>query len=139
MSASFCVKETAMISQELSSELHEALVQERDRLQREIANLQGEINREAFDDADWDNADQHPADEGTELFEKEKDLAVRATLSRQLDEVNVALGKFENGTYGICETCGKPIDERRLRAFPAATHDVEHQAEIDRAEGRVQA
>lgn len=128
-----------MISQELSSELHESLIQERDRLRREIANLRGEVNTEAFDDADWDNFDQHPADEGSELFEKEKDLAVVATLSRQLDEVNVALGRFENGTYGICEMCGKPIDERRLRAFPAATHDVECQAKIDRAEGAVQA
>jgi RNA polymerase-binding transcription factor DksA len=71
------------------------------------------------------------------MFEREKNLTVRATLQRQLDEVNIALQKFDNGTYGVCETCGKPIDERRLRAFPAATHDVEHQAEIDRMQGRV--
>lgn len=127
-----------MISQELSGELHEALLQERDRLQQEIDNLQEGISADTFQERDWDAVDQHPADEGSEMFEREKNLAVRATLSRQLDEVNVALGRFDNGTYGICETCGKPIDERRLRAFPAATHDVECQAKIDRAEGQVQ-
>jgi RNA polymerase-binding transcription factor DksA len=128
-----------MISQELSSELHQALLEEQSRLQQEITNLQEGISGETFEEQDWDVADQHPADEGSEMFEREKNMAVRATLSRQLDEVNVALQKFDNGTYGICEMCGKPIDERRLRAFPAATHDVECQAKIDRAEGRVQA
>lgn len=128
-----------MVSQELADKLHQQLIAEKERLKREIDTLQGGISADNFDEAGTDAADQHPADEGSELFEREKNLAVQATLMRQLDEVNVALQKFENGTYGMCETCGRPIDERRLRAFPAATHDVQHQAEIDRAQGRVQA
>jgi RNA polymerase-binding transcription factor DksA len=128
-----------MVSQELADELHQQLIAEKERLKREIDTLQGGISADNFDEAGMDAADQHPADEGSELFEREKNLAVQATLMRQLGEVNVALQKFENGTYGMCETCGRPIDERRLRAFPAATHDVQHQAEIDRAQGRVQA
>jgi RNA polymerase-binding transcription factor DksA len=128
-----------MISKELLNELHEQLVQEKSRLQREIDNLQEGINAGTYDIEGMDSVDQHPADEGTELFEREKNLAVQSTLSRELDEVNIALQKFEDGTYGVCEMCGKPIDERRLRAFPAATHDVECQAKIDRAQGRVHA
>ena len=128
-----------MISKELSDELHEQLMQEKSRLQREIENLQEGINAGTYDIEGMDSVDQHPADEGTELFEREKNLAVQSTLSRELDEVNIALQKFEDGTYGTCEMCGKPIDERRLRAFPAATHDVECQAKIDRARGRVHA
>jgi RNA polymerase-binding transcription factor DksA len=131
------VKETIMISEQLSNELHGQLLQERDRLRTEIDNLQEGISADTFDEEGQDAVDQHPADEGSEMFEREKNLTVRATLQRQLDEVNIALQKFDNGTYGVCETCGKPIDERRLRAFPAATHDVEHQAEIDRMQGRV--
>jgi RNA polymerase-binding transcription factor DksA len=131
------VKETIMISEQLSNELHGQLLKERDRLRTEIDNLQEGISADTFDEAGQDAVDQHPADEGSEMFEREKNLTVRATLQRQLDEVNIALQKFDNGTYGVCETCGKPIDERRLRAFPAATHDVEHQAEIDRMQGRV--
>lgn len=126
-----------MISEQLSNELHGQLLQERDRLRTEIDNLQEGISADTFDEEGQDAVDQHPADEGSEMFEREKNLTVRATLQRQLDEVNIALQKFDNGTYGVCETCGKPIDERRLRAFPAATHDVEHQAEIDRMQGRV--
>jgi RNA polymerase-binding transcription factor DksA len=131
------VKETIMISEQLSNELHGQLLKERDRLRTEIDNLQEGISADTFDEEGQDAVDQHPADEGSEMFEREKNLTVRATLQRQLDEVNIALQKFDNGTYGVCETCGKPIDERRLRAFPAATHDVEHQAEIDRMQGRV--
>lgn len=126
-----------MISEQLSNELHGQLLKERDRLRTEIDNLQEGISADTFDEEGQDAVDQHPADEGSEMFEREKNLTVRATLQRQLDEVNIALQKFDNGTYGVCETCGKPIDERRLRAFPAATHDVEHQAEIDRMQGRV--
>ncbi len=128
-----------MISKELSNQLHEALVQEKSRLKREIGNLQEGVNAGTYDLEGMDAVDQHPADEGSELFEREKDLAVQSTLMRELDEVNIALKKFDDGTYGICEMCGKPIDERRLRAFPAATHDVECQAKIDRAQGRVHA
>lgn len=128
-----------MISKELSNELHEQLIQEKSRLQREIGNLQEGINAGTYDIEGMDSVDQHPADEGSELFEREKDLAVQSTLSRELDEVNIALQKFENGTYGECEMCGRPIDERRLRAFPAATHDIECQAKIDRAQGQVRA
>lgn len=128
-----------MISKELSDELHESLLQEKSRLQREIDNLQEGIKAGTFDNEGMDSVDQHPADEGSELFEREKNLAVQSTLSRELDQVNIALHKFEEGTYGICEMCGKPIDERRLRAFPAATHDVECQAKIDRAQNQVRA
>lgn len=126
-----------MISKELADELHESLLQERSRLQGEIANLQEGINAGTYDNEGMDSVDQHPADEGSELFEREKDLAVQGTLARELDEVNIALQKFENGTYGTCEMCGKPIDERRLRAFPAAIRDVECQAKFDRAQGQV--
>lgn len=128
-----------MISKELSKELHESLVQEKSRLQREIGGLQEGISAGTYDIEGMDSVDQHPADEGSELFEREKNLAVQSTLTRELDEVNIALQKFEDGTYGVCEICGKPIDERRLRAFPAATHDVECQAKIDRAQGQVHA
>lgn len=128
-----------MISPELAQELHESLLQEKQRLEREIQNLQPGISADTFDAEGMDSVDQHPADEGSELFEREKNMAVSATLSRELDEVNIALQKFDNGTYGLCEMCGKPIDERRLKAFPAATHDVECQAKIDRMEGRVHA
>jgi DnaK suppressor protein len=115
-----------MVSQDLSTELHEQLLAEQQRLQTEISNISNEgIRSDVFWGDENDNVDQHPADDGSELFEREKNLAIQRTLERSLDEVNQALAKFDQGTYGICESCGKPISEKRLRAMPAATLCIE--------------
>lgn len=65
--------------------------------------------------------DNHPADLGTEMFEREKDLGLRSNATRRLREIDIALERMAAGTYGICEECGGPIDEARLEAFPSAT------------------
>ncbi|HEX6508201.1 MAG TPA: TraR/DksA C4-type zinc finger protein [Chloroflexota bacterium] len=123
-----------MISEELRNELHAQLLIDQDRLQREIDTLRsGGIRADTFnDDDEQDVVDQHPADEGSELFEREKNLTVLGTLETSLQDVKDALARFDAGTYGICENCGKPIDERRLRAFPAARYDIECQAKLER-------
>lgn len=121
-----------MVSQELSTELHDQLLAEQQRLEQEIANLDHEgVNASVFQDDETDAVDQHPADDASELFEREKNMSLIFTLRRSLDEVNAALQKFDAGTYGVCEVCGKPIAEKRLRAYPAATHCIEDQAKID--------
>ena len=48
------------------------------------------------------------------------------TLQARLTDVNVALGKIENGTYGICEVSGEPIEADRLEANPAARTNKAH-------------
>jgi RNA polymerase-binding protein DksA len=124
-----------MISQDLSTELHEQLLADRERLGQEIENIrESGIRADVFDADELDAADQHPADQGSELFEREKNMSVMRTLEVQLDEVDNALQKFERGTYGLCESCGQPIAEKRLRAFPAAIHCIECQTKIDRGE-----
>ena len=123
-----------MISQDLCNELHEQLVAERQRLEHEIENLNDGIRGDTFQADEQDSYDQHPADQGTELFEREKNMTVMRMLEVQLDEVDNALQKFERGTYGLCESCGQPIAEKRLRAFPAAIHCIECQTKIDRGE-----
>lgn len=65
--------------------------------------------------------DNHPADLGTEMFERSKDLSLRENAKLRLAEVNEALGRIENGRYGTCARCGRPIPEERLEALPAAT------------------
>lgn len=121
-----------MISQDLSQELHQELLTERQRLEQEIANLaSGGVRGDTFLTDETDVVDQHPADEGTELFEREKNLTVQRTLEQSLEEVNQALRKFDEGTYGLCERCGKPINEKRLRALPAATHCIECQSVLE--------
>jgi RNA polymerase-binding transcription factor DksA len=127
-----------MVSQDLSTELHEQLLAERERLGKEIENIRaGGIRADVFDADEQDSYDQHPADAGSELFEREKNMSVMRTLEVQLDEVDNALQKFEQGTYGQCESCGKPISEKRLRAFPAAIHCIECQSKIDSGQAPV--
>jgi len=79
--------------------------------------------------------DQHPADQGTETFERERDTSVLQRVEAQLAEVDAALARIEAGGYGTCELCGKPIGDERLEAMPAARYCLEDQARAER-EGR---
>jgi DnaK suppressor protein len=60
-------------------------------------------------------------EEATESFELEKRLTLEKRIREQLAEVEHALQKFEDGTYGKCDNCGKPIDPARLEALPQAS------------------
>lgn len=64
--------------------------------------------------------DQHQADVGTETFDRERDLSIAEQVEAELADVEHALARLDDGTYGICEACGQPIDEQRLEAVPAA-------------------
>ena len=76
--------------------------------------------------------DQHQADMGTETFEREKDLSILEQVEAELADVEHALRRLDDGTYGTCEVCGKAIPDERLEAMPAARLCLEHQAEAER-------
>ena len=59
-------------------------------------------------------------EEATESFELEKRVALEKRIKDRLAEVEHALRKFEDGTYGLCDNCGQPIDPARLEALPEA-------------------
>ena len=61
------------------------------------------------------------------------DLASRE--SQLIEEIDEALGRIDDGTYGQCVHCGKPIDEERLKAMPTAKYDAACQAAIEAAQG----
>jgi RNA polymerase-binding protein DksA len=60
-------------------------------------------------------------EEATESFELERRLSLEKRIRGQLAEVEHALQKFEDGTYGLCDSCGQPIDPARLEALPQAS------------------
>ena len=72
------------------------------------------------------NYDNHPADQGTELYEREKDVALNEHAENELKDVNQALQAIENGTYGKCEICGKQISKERLEAMPTTLRCIDH-------------
>lgn len=60
-------------------------------------------------------------EEATESFELERRLTLEKRLRDQLADVEHALQKFEDGSYGLCDSCGKPIDPARMEALPRAS------------------
>mgnify|MGYP001954856756 CR=1 FL=1 len=90
-------------------------------------NLEAGFGHESI--GELSSYDNHPGDDGTELYEREKDLALNKHLEKEYEEVNSALQRIKDGTYGICTVCGKAIDENRLKAIPTAATCEEHAVE----------
>ena len=78
------------------------------------------------------SVDQHQADVGTETFHREADLSLLEQVEAELGDVEHALRRLDDGTYGTCEACGKPIADGRLEAVPAARFCLDDQAKAER-------
>lgn len=102
---------------------------ERERLLRVRSALEREHPHEpdAESAAELSALDQHQADLGSEMFEREKDLSILVRVDAELREVTDALARVDRGAYGACQTCGRPIPEDRLEAVPATRFCVEHE------------
>ena len=74
----------------------------------------------------------HQADDASSVFEQTKNAAVHDQLEWLLAEVEHALAKFENGTYGKCEDCGQAIDAARLEALPTARYCMMDQQKLEK-------
>jgi len=98
----------------------------RAELEADIARLREEISAAEYDLAGLmrdagEGAGDDQADAGTKTFEREQEISL-ANNARGMYEQSVhALERIEDGSYGICESCGSPIGKNRLLAFPRAT------------------
>lgn len=72
------------------------------------------------------NYDNHPGDLGTELFEREKDIALNDLHEKELEDIDAALKSIDDGEYGVCRTCGQDILKERLEAIPSTLYCKEH-------------
>ena len=68
-----------------------------------------------------DGAGQDQADMGATSFERDHELTVVNNARDMLAQTERALARIDDGTYGVCESCGNPIGKMRLMAFPRAT------------------
>ena len=106
-------------------------------------NLLLEQRRQATEDRRADKSTALEGDDGVEDSGEMSELDLsRATAfelaDRQthlIEEIDAALQRIEDGTYGLCARCGKPLDEERLKAMPTAKYDAACQAAIDEARG----
>src|SRR5262245_29897619 len=103
------------------------LEHERERVQGLISDLRSEglDEEESAQSGELTHYDQHPADHGSETFEREKDIAILEQLESELEEIEAALTRLEDGTYGVDEVTGQPIDPERLAAYPHARTNVD--------------
>ncbi|MFS0675015.1 TraR/DksA C4-type zinc finger protein [Ornithinibacillus sp. 179-J 7C1 HS] len=116
-----------MISSEQLSQFKHALLARQNELIDHVQDHYGlntEFAKESI--SELSNYDNHPADLGTELYEREKDLALNEHVEKELEEINEALHAIEQGTYGICRECGADIPMERLLAVPTTDRCVNH-------------
>jgi RNA polymerase-binding transcription factor len=102
-------------------ELRERLLSERKDLQAQF----DELEEFAFGSNQSDISgemgfDEEYADSGTATFERERDLSLVNNLRDLMERIDKALAKIDEGTYGLCDRCGRPIEKLRLKALPYA-------------------
>jgi len=105
------------------SELRKMLEQERDRLMAELEAME-EHAPEVEEQVGMDiggGYDEDLADVASSTFEREKSVALESSVQHTLTQVEEALQRIEDGTYGRCLRCGNPIDFARLKVLPYAT------------------
>jgi YteA family regulatory protein len=118
-----------MLSTQQLSELRLQLLKEKTELEKHYEqNDHFGLNRAHDQDStgELSNYDNHPADTGTDLYEREKDIALNEHYEVEFRNIDHALKAMENGTYGKCEVCGCDIPLERLEALPTTVYCKKH-------------
>ena len=100
-----------------------ALIAERDRLRSEIAETIVTPEPMTYGSQ---------AAAASQVFEQQRDLALRDKNDRHLLDVEAAIQRLDDGTYGACIRCGRPIAAERLDALPWAAHCIDCQRIVRR-------
>lgn len=119
------------------NEFHAILWSERQRLLKDV-----DRNDKAIRHADGESESSagrahsnHLADQGSDEADYETKLLLSATQKEYLREIDEALLRIEDGTYGICELTGEAIDLERLRALPTARLSIKAQEQLENSQG----
>jgi DnaK suppressor protein len=108
-------------SQKELDELRERLLAEQVELQEQLATIEEQSFATSQSDISGEvSFDEENADAGTFTFERERDLSIENNVRDLLRKIARALARMDDGTYGFCSRCGKPIEKARLKALPYA-------------------
>ncbi len=111
----------ARLTKKELGDLRVDLEEERVRLDRQLLSIVEDSFAATQSDTSGDvGLDDEPADAGTATFEREKDLSIENNVRDLLHKIDRALKRMDDGTYGICDICGKPIEKARMKALPHA-------------------
>jgi RNA polymerase-binding transcription factor DksA len=113
---------------------HKILIELRKSLTEGIERHSEEtLKRSVKDDAgDLSSYGQHMADAGTDTFDRDFALSLVSNEQEALSEIEAAIKRIRDGTYGICEITAKPISKERLLAVPFTRYSAEAQKQIER-------
>jgi DnaK suppressor protein len=102
-------------------DLRGRLLQEKEQLEAQLATIEEATFATSQSDLSGEvSFDDENADAGTFTFERERDLSIENNVRDLLGKIDRALARMDDGTYGICSRCGKPIEKARLKALPYA-------------------
>ena len=111
------------------AELSQRLVEERERLVNAARFLQrenpGSMEDELGEISGGGAGDNHLGDMATVTFDRELDQGLEEGVQQTVEQIDAALRRIEDGTYGRCEVCGKPIAPERLLALPWTTRCID--------------
>ena len=110
--------ETAWTREELRA-VRGALQEEYERLEDELVSAEAGLADLIRDSGDGAGDDQ--ADAGSKTFEREHEMSLAKNAREMMLQVQHALDRIEDGSYGLCESCGRSVGKFRLQAFPRAT------------------
>ncbi len=117
-------------------QLKKALLSERERIHQDLSRLQEEnLNKNSRDFAgEISGLGTHIADVADQDYNRGFILNLVSGKQKQLEEIDRALDKIEEGDYGQCENCGGPIDVKRLKARPGAIYCLECREQLEKEE-----
>src|SRR5919109_2681282 len=101
--------------------LRQRLLDQRAELQEQLASIEEtQFSNSQSDISGEVSFDEENADAGTFTFDRERDLSIENNVRDLLGKIDRALARMDDGTYGFCSRCGKPIEKARLKALPYA-------------------
>jgi DnaK suppressor protein len=108
------------------------LLARRDEIRAELDRMATEMQWLGEDQSDEGGLGNHIGDDGSNVSEAERISTISDDLEDVLVQVNGALHRIEQGTYGTCQRCGRTIAPERLEAFPYVMYCIDCQAAIER-------
>lgn len=113
--------------------LRKELEERKADIESNVAYMADEIRSIGVDQDDENGSlGNHIADDGSNVTEAERLVTISEDFQNLLGQIDAALERMEDGTYGTCLRCGKAIGEERLEAFPYVAYCIECQSIIER-------
>jgi len=110
------------------------LTNARSDLAGQVRRLKEDLNKSRKDSSgDLSGYSYHMADAATDTFNEQVESDIVSSETETLREIEEALERLDEGTYGICEMCGEPIAPKRLTAIPYARLCIKCKAESERS------